>query len=84
MASIMIRNLDYEAKAFLHVRATEHRYSIEKELRRILQIAVGKPASLANSCEVIHCLFATLRSVVARLQAYIGHCAKYAPMLMAN
>jgi plasmid stability protein len=44
MSSITIRNLDPAIKERLRVRAAEHGHSMEAEVRRILQIALTRPA----------------------------------------
>lgn len=44
MASITIRNLDEATKRSLRMRAAEHGWSMEEEVRRILREAVTEPA----------------------------------------
>ncbi|MGJ3232600.1 MAG: FitA-like ribbon-helix-helix domain-containing protein [Oceanicaulis sp.] len=48
MASITIRNLDEATKRRLRIRAAEHGWSMEEEVRRILREAVGKEAPRRN------------------------------------
>lgn len=48
MGSLTIRNLDDRVKSKIRMRAAKHGRSMEEEARRLLTVAVQRPASAAS------------------------------------
>lgn len=70
MTTITIRNLDPAIKERLRVRAAEHGHSMEAEVRRILQGALGQRIGQSrNLYERIHGRFAAIGGVTLDLPA---------------
>ena len=64
MSSITVRNLDESVKSGLRVRAAHHGWSMEQEVRQILQQAVesGQAADGSSFAEQINRRFAGLQT----------------------
>ena len=64
MSSITVRNLDESVKSSLRVRAAHHGWSMEQEVRQILQQAVasGQAADGSSFAEQINRRFAGLQT----------------------
>jgi len=60
MASITVRNLDESIKRRLRMRAAQHGWSMEQEIRRILQESVSEHPAQGNFAERVHGRFATI------------------------
>lgn len=60
MASITVRNLDERVKHRLRLRAAQHGWSMEQEIRRILEETVSEHAAKGNFAERVHSRFADL------------------------
>lgn len=60
MASITIRNLDDKLKARLRLRAAQHGWSMEQEVREILQQTLLSAANEPGFAQRIHQRFADL------------------------
>jgi plasmid stability protein len=60
MASITVRNLDETVKQRLRVRAARHGWSMEQEIRRILEESVSEHPAKGNFAERVHSRFADL------------------------
>ena len=60
MASITIRNLDDTIKMRLRIRAAQHGWSMEQEVREILQQSLLSEESAAGFAQRIHRRFADL------------------------
>ena len=54
MASLTIRNLDENVKKQLRIRAAEHGWSMEEEVREILRQAMAVPALPRKLGDAIH------------------------------
>jgi plasmid stability protein len=60
MASITVRNLDEAIKRRLRMRAAQHGWSMEQEIRRILQESVSEQTAQGNFAERVHSRFADI------------------------
>ena len=63
MASITIRNLNDDVKRRLRVRAADHGWSMEEEVREILRKVIGETAPPINLATSIHARIAPLGGV---------------------
>lgn len=57
MASITVRNLDDDVRDRLRIRAARNGRSMEAEVRRILRVAVGRPAKPRDLTSIIRSHF---------------------------